>query len=240
MAFPFGDDFLNDKDFGKILKKKRRQPPKLWRVQDVVGEEDREGQLWENPELEAYLHHYREATTLGRGGAQEAEDIQLQYLRTAIDTSLGKGTHKAGQYASAASLTLPFPRKEFDKHFRPLKIVGWQAGVSGQPETFSCLPQELTPLLGRGWHRKPLKSSSAILIKRVGVTWRYKPVVRYDHTGCARCTYKGPEKNRPPKCSPKAIILSVSIIIPLLPIFLLLLPLLPIFLLLLPFILRFC
>jgi len=71
--------------------------------------------LQENPELEAYLHHYREATTLGRGGAQEAEDIQLQYLRTAIDTSLGKGTHKAGQYASAASLTLPFPRKEFDK-----------------------------------------------------------------------------------------------------------------------------
>eukprot|EP00058_Branchiostoma_floridae_P002266 XP_002587754.1 hypothetical protein BRAFLDRAFT_94658 [Branchiostoma floridae] len=72
-------------------------------------------QYHENPELEAYLHHYREATALGRGVAQEAQDILMQYPRTAIYTALGQGSHKADQYTSKASLTIPFPCVEFDK-----------------------------------------------------------------------------------------------------------------------------
>ncbi|KAI8506438.1 hypothetical protein Bbelb_158650 [Branchiostoma belcheri] len=187
---PYGEDFLGDKQFAKVLRKRRRQPPKLYQVEDVVGEEDRGGHVWENPELEAYLHHYREATTLGRGGTQEDEASILQYLKTAIYTALGEGSHRAGQYNTKASLTLPFP-------------LGWVAGGSGQPETFSCHPSELSPALGIGWHKKHLKTSSAILVTGVRVTWGYRPVVRYDHSACPRCKHKRAERLRPSQCSPK-------------------------------------
>ncbi|XP_019628629.1 PREDICTED: uncharacterized protein LOC109473190 [Branchiostoma belcheri] len=223
---PYGEDFLGDKQFAKVLRKRRRQPPKLYQVEDVVGEEDRGGHVWvkvrwagswpgrqfswvplqENPELEAYLHHYMEATTLGRGGIQEDEASILQYLKTAIYTALGEGSHRAGQYNTKASLTLPFPRADFDKLFRPLTIVGWVAGGSGQPETFSCHPSELSPALGIGWHKKHLKTSSAILVTGVRVTWGYRPVVRYDHSACPRCKHKRAERLRPSQCSPKEIL----------------------------------
>ncbi|KAI8487968.1 hypothetical protein Bbelb_344160 [Branchiostoma belcheri] len=125
---PYGEDFLGDKQLSQVLRKRRILPPKLYQVEDVVGEEDRGGHVWENPELEAYLHHYREATTLGRGGTQEEVPQSLQYLKTTIFTALGEGSHRAGQYTIKASLTIPFPRADFDKHFRPLTIVGWIAG----------------------------------------------------------------------------------------------------------------
>ncbi|XP_066279016.1 uncharacterized protein [Branchiostoma lanceolatum] len=221
-GYPFGNDFLGDRDFGKVLRTRRRQPPRLWTVDDVVEEETRGGEVWvkvrwagswpgqqhswvplqQNPELESYLHHYREATALGSGGTQE-EPAAIQYLKTAISTALGVGSDRAGQYTTRASLTIPFPREDFDKHFRPLKIVGRMAGPPGQPETFSCHPRELIPVLGRGWHRKPRKSSTAILVTAVRVTWGYKPVVKYDHTGCPRCTHKGAERLRPVHCTPK-------------------------------------
>ncbi|XP_019616239.1 PREDICTED: uncharacterized protein LOC109463812 [Branchiostoma belcheri] len=221
-TFPFGEDFWGEKEFGKILRRARRKPPKLYNVEDVVAEEKRRGETWvkvkwagswpgqqhswvplqENPELEAYLHHYREATALGRGGTQE-DSSTIQYLKTAILTALGEGSHKAGQYNTKASLTIPFPRTEFDKHFRSLNIIGWVAGPSGQPETFSCHPTELIAVLGRGWHRKPLKSSSLILVTEVRVTWGYRPVVRYDHSECPRCTHKRAERLRPSQCCPK-------------------------------------
>ncbi|XP_035696429.1 uncharacterized protein LOC118429907 isoform X2 [Branchiostoma floridae] len=221
--FPFGEDYLGDKDLGRILRRHKKKPPKLYSVANVVSEEDRGGKVWvkvkwagswpgqqyswvpleENPELEAYLYHYREATALGRGVIQEEVPLQVQYLKTAILSALGKGSHRAGQYTTKASLTIPFPCDEFDKHFRPLKIYGWKPGPSGQKEEFTCYPKELVPMLGRGWHQKPLKSSSAIKVTEVSVTWGYRPVVKYDHSECPRCTHKGAEGHRPSQCCPK-------------------------------------
>eukprot|EP00058_Branchiostoma_floridae_P024343 XP_002609833.1 hypothetical protein BRAFLDRAFT_78679 [Branchiostoma floridae] len=222
--FPYGRDFLGDKEFGKILKTSRRQAPKLYAVKDVVGEERRQGKVWvqvkwagkwpgrqhswvpleENPELEAFLHHYREATALGRGGTQEESEV-LQYLKTAISAALGEGSHRAGQYSPTASLTIPFPRRDFDKYFRPLKIIGRKPKGSGQPETFTCHATELNPVLGGGWWKKALKTSSAIQVNTVRVNWGYKPVTRFDHTKCPRCTHKGAERLRPSTCTPEEV-----------------------------------
>eukprot|EP00058_Branchiostoma_floridae_P021972 XP_002607462.1 hypothetical protein BRAFLDRAFT_69894 [Branchiostoma floridae] len=127
---------------GKILRKHRKKPPKLYSVAGVVSDENRGGEVkvgftkvkwtgsWPSQQyswvqLEAYLRHYMEATTLGSGGTQEAQDIPVQTLRTAFYTALGKGSHKAGQYTSKASLTIPFTSAEFDKltHYFPSLIT---------------------------------------------------------------------------------------------------------------------
>eukprot|EP00058_Branchiostoma_floridae_P006204 XP_002591692.1 hypothetical protein BRAFLDRAFT_80794 [Branchiostoma floridae] len=141
--FPFGEDYLGDKDLGRILRRHKKKPPKLYSVANVVSEEDRGGKVWvkvkwagswpgqqyswvpleENPELEAYLYHYREATALGRGVIQEEVPLQVQYLKTAILSALGKGSHRAGQYTTKASLTIPFPCDEFDKVNTLLSII---------------------------------------------------------------------------------------------------------------------
>ncbi|KAI8487256.1 hypothetical protein Bbelb_350540 [Branchiostoma belcheri] len=44
--FPFGEDFLGGKEFGRFLRQARKKPPKLYSVEDVVGEENRRGKVW--------------------------------------------------------------------------------------------------------------------------------------------------------------------------------------------------
>ena len=148
--------------------------------------------------------------------APEYPDIQA--LTCAIFEKLSTRSTVAGDVGvSAAAVEIRFSLESLRKFLGGRNFNAGSGNLSGcLPVDFPCWRWELDPCftsLGiftdRLWYRRNFDTPTYCEVdpnKMMKLSWRYKSLVGYSHSNCARCIHRGSEEHRPQTCEPTEMV----------------------------------